>query len=413
MVRLTSFLAVLCFVASVQAEDWPQFLGPNRNGISPETGLVDSWPKEGLKEVWRVEAGGIGMSGIAISRDRALTMIQAGGKQHVLCLDAKSGKPVWRTPIAPEYLNPQGDGPRATPTVAGDTVFAYTGQGILVALKFDDGKIVWTRNCVTELGGEPAEYGMSCSPLVVGKQVIVTVGVPKATVAAYDAASGEPVWQAGTGEAPGYSSPALLDVGGQKQIVAFAGAAVHGIAPADGAVLWTFPYVTDYACNTASPIAVDGNVFVSAGENHGSALLKLTPNGNGFAASPVWTSFGPESVLRNEWQTSVLIDGYLYGFDNVGGAGPVTHLTCVKADTGEVAWQDVRFGKANLIAADGKLLISTMKGELVLVEASPKAFREIGRQTALGATRQAPALSSGLVYLRDDKEIVCVNLQAK
>jgi outer membrane protein assembly factor BamB len=420
MFRIGSCFAALAVVAAMgsvslafaqNGRDWPQFLGPDRNGISAETGLIDSWPKEGLEEVWRIPSGGIGMSGIAISRDRALTMIQAEGQQRVLCLDAKTGKPVWRTPIAPEYLNPQGDGPRATPTIAGEAVFAYTGQGILVALRFGDGEILWKRDCVKELGGEPAEYGMSCSPLVVGKQVVVQVGAPKATVAAYDVASGDPVWQAGTGEAPGYSSPALLDVGGQKQIVAFAGASARGIAPKDGSVLWNYPYETDYGCNTATPIAVDGQVFISAGENHGSALLKLSPKGSKFQATPVWSSFGPESVLRSEWQTSVLLDGYLYGFDNVGGAGPVTHLTCVNASTGEVAWQEIRFGKGNLIAADGKLLISTMKGELVLVEASPKAFREIGRQKVLGSTRQAPALASGLVFLRDDKEIVCVSLR--
>lgn len=411
-----------CFVATFgsvslafaqNAQDWPQFLGPNRNGISAETGLIEAWPTDGLDEVWRVSAGGIGMSGVAVSRGRALTMIQAKGQQHVLCLDARNGKEIWRAPIAEEYLNAQGDGPRATPTIAGDQVFAYVGQGILVALGFEDGKILWTRDCVQELGGEPAEYGMACSPLLVGNQVVVTVGAPKATVAAYDAASGAPVWQTGEGEAPGYSSPALLEVGGQKQIVAFTGEAVHGLSPADGKLLWSYPFETDYACNTASPTAIDGHVFISAGENHGSVLLKLAQRADGFEATEVWSSFGPESVLRNEWQTSVLIDGHLYGFDNVGGAGPVTHLTCVNASTGERVWQEVRFGKGNLIAADGKLLISTMKGELVLVDASPKAFREIGRRKILGPTRQAPALSSGLVYLRDDEEIVCVSLRKK
>lgn len=411
MLRLTPCFAVLFFVATVRADDWPQFLGPNRNGLSSETGLIASWPTDGLDEVWRVPSGGIGMSGVAVAGDRVLTMIQAAGQQHVRCLDARTGESIWSSPVAPEYRNPQGDGPRATPTVEGDTAFVYTGQGILVALRFDDGKVLWTRDCVKERGGEPAEYGMSCSPLVVGKLVVVTVGAPRATVAAYDVASGEPVWQAGTGDAPGYASPVLLEAGGRKQIVAFTGASVCGIEPTNGSVLWTFPYKTDYGCNTASPIAVDGRVFISAGENHGSALLELSPKAGGFDATPVWSSFGPESVLRNEWQTSVLIDGYLYGFDNVGGAGPVTHLTCVNAATGEVAWQEIRFGKGNLIAADGKLLISTMKGELVLAEASPKAFREIGRQKVLGSTRQAPALASGLVYLRDDKEIVCVSLR--
>ena len=125
----------------------------------------------------------------------------------------------------------------------------------------------------------------------------------------------------------------------------------------------------------------------------------------------VWTSQGVKSVLRNEWQTSLLIDGFLYGMDNVGGAGPITHLTCINAATGERTWQEVRFGKGNLIAAEGKLFISTMKGELVIVQASPEKYIELGRSTVLDATRQAPALADGLLYLRDDKEIVCLDVR--
>jgi outer membrane protein assembly factor BamB len=261
---------------------------------------------------------------------------------------------------------------------------------------------------VTEQGGKPSDYGMSCSPLVVGDHVVVAAGGPKATLIAYDAKSGELVWKAGEGEAAGYASPVLLDVGGRQQIVAMTGGSVIGIAPMSGDLLWRYPYKTDFNCNTATPLAIDGNVFISAGENHGSVLLKLMPEGDKFQITEVWSSLGVKSVMRNEWQTSILIDGYLYGFDNVGSAGPVTHLTCVRAATGERAWQQLRFGKGNLIAADGKLWISTMKGELVVVRASPEAYDEIGRATVIGTTRQAPALSGGLLYLRDDQDVVCL-----
>jgi outer membrane protein assembly factor BamB len=152
-------------------------------------------------------------------------------------------------------------------------------------------------------------------------------------------------------------------------------------------------------------------VFISSGENHGSALLALKPKSEQFTVEEVWTSQGAKSVLRNEWQTSILLDGYLYGMDNVGGAGPVTHLTCINAATGERAWQKLRYGKGNLIAADGKLFISTMNGELVIAQASPKEYRELGRGAVLGSTRQAPALADGLLYLRDDAEIVCLDVR--
>ncbi len=397
-------------VEAQTGHDWPQFLGPHRNGISAETGLLDRWPAGGPKEVWRV-AGGVGMSGLAIRRGRLLTMIQTDGMQRVVCLDAKTGESIWRTAVAPEYKNGQGNGPRATPTVAGDLVFTFTGEGILVALRFADGEILWSHDVVTEHGGKPSDYGMSCSPLVVGDRVVVAAGAPNATLVAHDAKTGDLIWKAGADEAAGYASPALLEVGGREQIVALTGGSVAGLAPKSGDVLWRYPYKTDFKCNTASPLAFKDQVFISAGENHGSVLLKLTPEGDKFQASEVWSSFGVKSVLRNEWQTSMLIGGYLYGFDNVGSAGPVTHLTCVNAATGERAWQELRFGKGNLIAADGKLWISTMKGELVVVRASPEAYDEIGRATVIGTTRQSPALSDGLLYLRDDQDIVCLSVR--
>jgi outer membrane protein assembly factor BamB len=407
-VRAIASLVFSLASSAVFAADWPQFLGPDRNGISAETGLIDAFPKDGPKAVWRAN-GGVGMSGVAISGGKVLTLVQKDGKQWCLALDAASGKTIWETLLAPEYENQMGNGPRATPTIAGDKVFVFTGEGILAALNFADGKKLWSHDAVKDHGGEPADYGMTCSPLVVGKRVVVTAGAPKAAVVAYDALSGKEAWAVGD-ELTGYSSPALLEVGGKKQVIVYTGSAILGIQPDDGKQLWRHEYETEFGCNTATPIAVGDKVFCSSGENHGAVLLGLQASGTTFTTEPVWESQGASSVLRAEWQTPILLDGYLYGFDNVGSAGPVTHLTCIEAATGKRMWQKQRFGKGNLIAADGKLLITTMKGELILARASPKAYEELGRATILGQTRQAPALSDGRVYLRDDKEIVCVEM---
>ncbi|MFT5030817.1 MAG: outer membrane protein assembly factor BamB [Candidatus Binatia bacterium] len=194
-------------------------------------------------------------------------------------------------------------------------------------------------------------------------------------------------------------------------MVVFTGSSALGLKPGSGKALWRHPYQTPYDCNIATPIAVDGNVFISSGENHGSALLKLTQDGDTFTASEVWASNGPTSVMRNEWQTSILLNGHLYGMDNVGGAGPITHLTCIEAATGKRVWQEARFGKGNLIAADGKLFISTMRGEIVIARATPKGHEEIGRAKLFKGSRTAPALANGRLYLRDDKEIVCLNVR--
>ena len=397
--------------AAQKTASWPQFLGPQRNGISSESGLMKSWPTDGPKVVWRV-SGGVGMSGLAIDQDRLVTMLQRGGKQYVVSLDAQTGKSQWEAQVGPEYKNQMGNGPRATPTIVGDLVYTFSGEGVLMATRLADGEIVWRHDTVTELKGKVTDYGMACSPLVVDELVIVTVGAPRATVVAYDRTTGELAWQVGS-DKNGYSSPAVLKVGGRDQIVAYTGNSVLGIAPTTGQQLWRYPYVTDYDCNIATPLEYQGRVFISSGENHGSVLLSLTADGDFFDAEEVWKSHGSSSVMRNEWQTSILLDGHLYGMDNVGSAGPVTHLNCVNIATGERVWQKTRFGKGNLIAADGKLFISTMKGELVVVQATPDEYKEIGRGVVIGTTRQAPALAAGLLYLRDDQEIVCLDVREK
>lgn len=395
---------------AAKQQAWPQFLGPQRNGKSAETGLIDRFPDGGPKEVWRA-TGGVGKSGLAISNGKLFTLVQHSGKQFVVALDAKTGNSVWQAAVAPEFKNQMGDGPRATPAVAGDRVFVFTGQGILSALKVKDGSLVWSHDVVKELGGRVADYGMACSPLVVDDLVYITAGARQGTVAAYDTASGKLVWKAGSDPA-GYSSAALLNVGGTKQLVTYTGNSVLGIDHKSGEVLWRYPYVTDFECNIATPLEHEAKVFVSSGENHGSVLLNVQGSGGRFEVGEVWKSQGSRSTMRNEWQTSILIDGYLYGFDNVGSAGPVTHLTCVEASTGKRVWQKPRFGKGNLIAADGKLFISTMKGEFVLVRATPDGYEELGRTMVIESTRQAPALCNGLLYLRDDSEIVCLDVSS-
>lgn len=411
---LSALSAVMISLVSghANADDWPQFLGPDRNGVSTETGLIDVWTATGPEILWRTPLG-VSMSGVSVSNGVAFTMFQDDASQYVVCLNAADGKERWRTPIAPKYENAMGHGPRATPTVADGSVFAFTGEGILVALKVENGRQLWSVDVPMVLKGKPNEYGVSCSPLVTGGLVIVHSGTETAAVAAFEIANGKCVWKAGTGNA-GYSSPVLMSLNGEIQIVSLTATEVLGIEPGTGRELWSFPFPTNYDCNTASPVRLDDRqLLISAGENHGTTILEVEMDKGQAVAQEVWSSLGKDSHLRAEWQTPVIHDGYLYGLDNQGGAGPITNLVCIRLTDHKPMWQKNRFGKSNLILADGKLFLTTMEGEVVIVEATPKEFRELARTTVMGTTRQAPALASGHLFVRDDKEVICIDVASR
>ena len=393
-------------------DDWTQFLGPQRNGTSAEKNLIGTWPASGPKIAWRTPLG-VSMSGVAVAKDAAFTMFQDETSQFVVCLNASDGKERWRTSVAPMFENAMGHGPRATPTFADGHVFAFTGEGILAALRASDGKQLWSVDVAKLLKGKPNEYGVSCSPLATDGLVVVPSGTNSAAVAAFKIADGMLAWQAGKGNA-GYSSPVLMKFGGETQIVSLTAAGAIGIEPATGKQLWSFPYPTEYDCNTASPVQLDDqHVLISAGENHGSVILALKAGKNGATAESGWSSLGKDSQLRAEWQTPVIHDGHLYGLDNQGSAGPITSLVCIRLKDHKTMWQKSRFGKSNLILADGKLFLTTMEGEVVIVEASPKEFQELARATIMETTRQAPALANGYLFVRDDKDVICIDVNAK
>ncbi|MEI7698635.1 MAG: PQQ-binding-like beta-propeller repeat protein [Planctomycetia bacterium] len=408
-VTLASVAAWSSSVAAM-AGDWPQFLGPARNGVSSETSLIDQLPPGGPKVAWRTPLG-TSMSGIAVSQGLAVTLFQTETEQFVVALDAASGREKWKTSVAPVFENGMGNGPRSTPAINGDQIFAFTGEGILVALARDSGKTLWSVNVPRTLEGVPAEYGVACSPIVTDTSVIVQSGTTQAAVAAWDRKTGKLLWKSGSGNA-GYSSPVLMTLADVTQLVVFDATGASGLDPAGGSTLWSFPFPTEYDCNTASPVRISENeLLISAGENHGAVILQLKKTTDGLTAESVWSSLGKDSQLRAEWQTPVVLDGHLYGLDNSGSAGPITNLVCIRLADRKTVWQKARFGKSNLILADGRLWISTMKGELVVVQATPEKFQELGRSTVLETTRQAPALAEGFLFLRDDKEVVCLDLR--
>lgn len=407
-------LVLVCLVILTgvcAAGDWPQFLGLNRTGTSAETGLLKAFPAGGPQVVWKTPLG-TSMSGIAVAGEQAVTMFQDETQQFAVSLSTESGKVLWKTALAPAYENGMGNGPRATPTVAGGRVFVMTGEGLLAGLDAATGKLLWKISVPQKFGGQAAEYGVSCSPLVAGDLVIVQAGSDSAGAIAVQCATGELAWQARSGRS-GYASPVLVKLAGIPQVVVFDAAGAGGLDPQTGAELWQFPFPTEYDCNTACPVQVGENeLLISAGENHGSVILQVAKSGGGLQVQSVWSSLGKDSQLRAEWQTPVVHEGHLYGLDNSGSAGPITNLVCIRLSDRKTVWQKSRFGKGNLILADGCLWITTMKGELVLVEAAAAGYRELGRATVMETTRQAPALSGGRLYVRDDQHVICLEAGA-
>jgi outer membrane protein assembly factor BamB len=398
--RVFSGLALGLFLAAggVLAADWPQFRGPNRDGVSRETGLLKSWPAGGPRALWKVPMGE-GYSHIAVSNGRLYTLYGQGDQEFAVAMDAATGKAVWRTPIDRMYRSDMGNGPRSTPTVDAGMVYALSASGRLVALNAKDGSKVWARDLPKELGGRMPGWGASTSPLVEGNLLLVDLGGSK-SLAAFDKKTGKVVWTSQS-DVAGYSAPIAITVGGVRQAVFFTGTSVLAVSPRDGKLLWRVPWRTDWDINAATPLFVPPDkVFVSSGYGVGAAVYKIKVADGKVRAEEVWRSRG----MKNQFSSSVLHNGVIYGFDDAT-------FKAVDAATGKERWKQRGFGHGSLILADGHLIVLSERGcNLALVEATPEEYREKGREEVLsGKCWTAPTLANGRLYLRNEEELVALS----
>jgi outer membrane protein assembly factor BamB len=408
LIRLLS-LAFLGITLPLHAADWPNWLGPQRTGASPETGLLTTWPKSGPKLLWKVP-GGAGYSTVAIAQGKAITQVQHDDAEFVLALDAAKGAKLWETKIGPAYKNSYGDGPRATPTIDGKHVYVHSPNGALACLDVEKGAIVWSINLLKDMGGKKLNWGFAASPLVDGDLVYALPGAPGAAVAAFDKKTGKLVWKGGGDDQAGYATPVPVTVGGQKQIVFFNAFGLIATTPDTGKELWRVEWRTGYECNICTPLLIGKDqIFVSSGEDVGSALLKLSAS----APDVVWQSKGKKSVMENYWANSVHHDGYLYG---ISGHFHETrmHLNCVDARTGKLMWSVKDFGKAAVTLADGHLFITTYKGDVVTAKCNPQKYEEVSRARLLGERNRTHAtIADKRLYLRDLDNVYCFDIAGK
>jgi outer membrane protein assembly factor BamB len=403
--RLWLLPILLCAPSVAAAADWPQWMGPARNGSSPETGLLTDWSRQRPKVIWKV-AGGDGYSSVAVVGDRAFTLVQRDGKELAVALEAATGKELWATPLGPAYKNQFGDGPRSTPAVDGALVYVQSVTGPLACLETSSGKVVWQHHLLKEYGAKNLQWGLAASPVIEGDLVLAVPGGKGAGVAAFNKKTGELTWKTGDDKAA-YASPIVLAVGGTKQAIFFNAAGLLGVTLDAGSELWRMPWITEFDCNICTPQVNGDQIFVTSGESVGCAMLRLKA---GAAPEVVWESKGPKSVLMCYWSTPVLHDGHLYGLS--GEFSKRIDLRCVDARTGKQVWSQPGFGKAAVTLADGHLFLTTKTGDLVVVAASPAAYKEKGRMRILGENRTMPTVSGRKLFLRDRQEILCLDVAA-
>jgi outer membrane protein assembly factor BamB len=394
--RSVPLLALIC-CASAFCADWPQWRGPQRDGISVETGLLESWPAGGPQLIWKTQGLGEGYSAFAVVGDRLFTQGQMGSQEFVVAFDTNIGKQLWKTPSGRAFRESRGHGPRGTPTVDGTRLYALAADGTLLCLNTATGQRVWGMNLMDEFGGRVPTWGISESPLVDGDRVIVTPGGHGASVVALEKTKGDLLWKSQSDPAA-YSSPMAFDSGGSRQVVVFTANGALGLAMKSGELQWKYDKVANRTANIATPIVHDGHIFLSSDYGTGCALLKITPG-----ASEVYFN----RDMRNHYSTSVLIGDYVYGFSS-------NILTAMKFLTGDVAWRNRSVGKGSVTYAEGNLYALSEDGVVGLIEATPQAYKEKSRfeiQRGSFPTWTPPVIANGKLYLREQDNLYCYNIK--
>jgi outer membrane protein assembly factor BamB len=387
------------------AADWPHFLGPTHNGISPETNLARVFAKEGPPVVWQRTVGQ-GFSGPVISRGQLILFHRLGDQETIESLDATTGRPLWKSGYLTGYQDDFGfdEGPRATPAVAGDFVYTYGADGMLACWRFETGAKEWTIDTQKEFGSPKGYFGRVCSPLVEGDAVILNLGGRRgAGIVAFHRQTGRVLWRASDDEAS-YSSPVAATIKDQRRIFVVTRGALAALDPADGRVIFEHswrPHISA-SVSAATPLVVDDLIFLSASYGAGAMLLRYGEK----KPEQIWAS---DEALSNHYATSVHHRGFLYGFDGRQEQG--CELRCVELKTGHVRWKKEGLKAGTVTLAGDQLLVLTERGQLLVAPATPDAFKPGAPAQILPSTVRAyPALANGRFYARSKDKLVCVEV---
>jgi len=388
---------VLASAAAAPAPLWADYRGPNRDGVSTEK-ILTEWPNGKLKELWRKPIGA-GWASFVIGEPYAYTIEQRRNQEVVAAYDTATGREAWTHKYEADFQESMGGpGPRATPTLDQNRLYSMGAMGDLYVLDAATGKVIWHKNILKDNGAENIVWGMSAAPLIYKNMVIVQPGGRSGkSVVAYDKLTGARIWSS-LNDRTSYTSPVIATLNKQIQLVTITAERAVGLDPANGKLIWDYPWVTEYDINSAQPIFTGPNrVVISSGYGHGAASLEIAADGK---VRRVWEN----KKLKNKFNSSVFRNGYIYGFDE-------SIFTCIDANTGEPAWKAGRYGYGQVLLASDHLVITSEQGEVILLKADPAAHTELARFQALdGRTWNVPAISGGRLFVRNATEMAAYQI---
>ncbi len=400
--RLTLYTLIgtllCCGDTASLAGDWPQILGPHRNGAADGEALLESWPKSGPQTLWSKQVG-MGFAGVAVADGVVIVFHREDDVERVEALEASSGKPLWKADFEADYtpgINPDR-GPRCVPLIdkSRDRVFVFGAAGALHCVSLSKGEKIWSRDAKADYRAEDGYFGAGCCPIILGENLLVNIGGFRedAGIVAFSVDTGKTVWKA-TDEHASYSSPVAANFGGRDYAIFVTGRNTVCIDAKDGVVRFQFPFGrSGPTVNAAVPLLIDDNLFVTASYRIGAKMLQI----DGAKTKSLWAS---DEVMSCQYTTCVHRDGYLYGTDGREDIGTGS-LRCIEANSGKVQWSVDRFGLGHIILADDKLLICGVDGKLTLAAASPKGYQELASSEIFQKkSRAIPALSDGRLFIR-------------
>jgi outer membrane protein assembly factor BamB len=387
--------------------DWPQWRGPNRDGVSTETGILTNWPAEGPKVLWEQKTGA-GFASVAVVKGRVFTIFQDGANESVVSWDAESGREIWRHSYRCSFENSYGSGPRGTPSIDGEFIYTVGGIGIMHCLRaFSDrpkGEVVWEKDLLHEFGAATPKWGVSFSPLVEGDRVFIMPGGPNGnSLAALDKRTGAILWKKHDDRAS-YSSPIGATFHGQRQILFLTGSRLVSVHPETGDQLWDYPWPIENETNIATPIVVNHYVFISSGYGKGYVRMQIDKDGDQMKPRYV----RKDTRMRNHFSTCVRYKDHLFGFDD-------STLVCMNFFTGKVEWKERGFDRGSVLRVNDSLIIYGANGLLALAAANPDEYVEKARfqfSKQKHSCWSVPVVSNGRLYVRDQEKLVCFDVRA-